>query len=127
MTMENMFLFMLNELKPHLKTMMNHQYASHVLRLLILILSSKTLPNSTKANSTLRSKKSKIARKMIDIKDNDDFNKVYQTPESFKSELRDIITTLYKGFTNGAESRSDISQSTITKFREYSVDKVASL
>lgn len=125
-TMENMFLFMLNELKPHLKTMMNHQYASHVLRLLILILSSKTLPNSIKANSTLRSKKSKIARKMIDIKDNDDFNKVYQTPESFKSELRDIITTLYKGFTNGAESRSDISQSTITKFREYSVDKVAS-
>lgn len=109
-TMENMFLFMLNELKPHLKMMVNHQYGSHVLRLLILILSSKTLPNSTKTNSTLRSKKSKIARKMIDIKDNDDFNKVYQTPESFKSELRDIITTLYKSFTNGAESRSDVSQ-----------------
>ncbi|CAI4034402.1 hypothetical protein SMKI_10G1920 [Saccharomyces mikatae IFO 1815] len=125
-TMENMFLFMLNELKPHLKMMVNHQYASHVLRLLILILSSKTLPNSTKTNSTLRSKKSKIARKMIDIKDNDDFNKVYQTPESFKSELRNMITTLYKGFTNGVESRSDVSQSTITKFREYCVDKVAS-
>ncbi|CAI4043786.1 RNA-binding RNA processing protein NOP9 SKDI_10G1990 [Saccharomyces kudriavzevii IFO 1802] len=125
-TMENMFLFMLNELKPHLKMMVNHQYASHVLRLLILILSSKTLPNSTKTNSTLRSKKSKIARKMIDIKDNDDFNKVYQTPESFKSELRDMITTLYKGFTNGSESRSVVSQSIITKFREYCVDKVAS-
>ncbi|CAI1513948.1 hypothetical protein SEUBUCD646_0J01900 [Saccharomyces eubayanus] len=125
-TMENMFLFMLNELKPHLKMMVNHQYGSHVLRLLILILSSKTLPNSTKTNSTLRSKKSKIARKMIDIKDNDDFNKVYQTPESFKSELRDIITTLYKSFTNGAEARSDVSQSIVTKFREYCVDKIAS-
>lgn len=125
-TMENMFLFMLNEIKPHSKTMINHQYASHVLRLLILILSSKTLPNTTKSNSTLRSKRSKIARKMIDIKDNEDFDKLYQTPESFKLELRGIVGTLYKDFSNGAKSRSDISPTLITKFREYCVDKVAS-
>ncbi|EDO18486.1 hypothetical protein Kpol_1032p83 [Vanderwaltozyma polyspora DSM 70294] len=125
-TMENMFLFMLNELKPHLKSMVSHQYASHSLRLLILILSSKMLPSSTKNNSTLRSKKSKIARKMIDIKDNDDFNKVYQTPESFKLELREMLTSLYKQYTHNADSRSDISPTDITKFRELCVDKVAS-
>lgn len=125
-TMENMFLFMLNELKPHLKTMVNHQYASHALRLLILILSSKTLPNTTKTNSTLRSKRSKIARKMIDIKDSEDFDKLYQTPESFKLELREIVGVLYADFSAGAKSRSDISPTLITKFREYCVDKVAS-
>lgn len=125
-TMENMFLFMINEYKPHVKSMINHQYASHVLRLMILILSSKNLPKSTKNNSSLRSKKSKIARKMIDIKDNDDFDKAYQTPESFKLELRSLIGTLYQNFTGNAKSRSEVSATVITKFREYCVDKVAS-
>ncbi|AET41537.1 RNA-binding RNA processing protein NOP9 Ecym_8254 [Eremothecium cymbalariae DBVPG len=129
-SMENLFLFMLNEFKPHFKMMVNHQYASHVLRLLILILSSKTLPSSTKTNSTLRSKKSKIARKMIDLKDNDDFNKVYRTPDSFKTELKDILSSLYKDFSGGVEqgskNLSKISPSHITKMREYCVDKVAS-
>lgn len=125
-TMENMFLFMLNEFKSHLEAMIRQQYASHVLRLLILILSSKTLPNSTMNNSALRSKKSKIARKMIDLKDNEDFNKVYQTPESFKRELREMVGELYKQFSGHAKTRSEISPTQVTKFREYCVDKVAS-
>ncbi|QLL33479.1 hypothetical protein HG536_0E03900 [Torulaspora globosa] len=125
-TMENMFLFMLNELKSHLKAMIKQQYASHVLRILILVLSSKRLPNSTMNNSALRSKKSKIARKMIDIKDNEDFDKAYQTPESFKKELREMMSTLYKQFSGDAKSRSEISPTEVTKFREYCVDKVAS-
>ncbi|CCF59765.1 hypothetical protein KAFR_0H03560 [Kazachstania africana CBS 2517] len=125
-SMENMFLYMLNELKPHMKEMINHQYASHTLRLVILILSSKVLPSSTQNNSTLRSKKSKIARKMIELKDNDDFNKVYQTPESFKIQLREMLTQLYREFTNNATSRSEISLTLVSKFREYCVDKVAS-
>lgn len=128
--MESMFLFMLNEFKPYLKAMINHQYASHVLRLLILILSSKNLPSSTMSNSTLRSKRSKIARKMIDLKDNDDFNKVYKTPDSFKLELRESLSSLYKDFTNGVEigsqNRPTISPTCITKVREYCIDKVAS-
>ncbi|GAV46873.1 hypothetical protein ZYGR_0A04710 [Zygosaccharomyces rouxii] len=125
-TMENVYLYMLNEVKPHLKAMINHRYASHVLRLLILILASKNLPKTTQNNSTLRSKKSKIARKMIDIKDNDDFDRVHQTPESFKLELKDFLKNLYAGFTNGAASRSDISPTYVTKFRELCVDPVAS-
>lgn len=125
-SMENLFLFMLNEFKPHLKEMMTHQYASHSLRLLILILSSKLLPSSTENNSTLRSKRSKIARKMVDLRDNSDFNKIYQTPESFKLQLRDMLSDLYKDFMGHVESRNDISMTVITKFRELCVDKVAS-
>lgn len=125
-SMENMFLFMLNEFTPHLKEMISHQYASHTFRLLILILSSKLLPSSTQNNSTLRSKKSKIARKMIDLKDNDDFNKTYQTPESFKLQLREVITKLYKEFTGNTESKQEVSTTIITKFRELCVDKIAS-
>lgn len=125
-SMENLFLFMLNEFKPHLREMMTHQYASHSLRLLILILSSKLLPSSTENNSTLRSKKSKIARKMVDLRDNSDFNKIYQTPESFKLQLRDMLSGLYEDFTGHVESRNDISMTVITKFRELCVDKIAS-
>lgn len=125
-SMENLFLFMLNEFKPHLREMMTNQYASHSLRLLILILSSKLLPSSTENNSTLRSRKSKIARKMVDLRDNSDFNKIYQTPESFKLQLRDMLNDLYKDFTGRVESRNDISMTVITKFRELCVDKIAS-
>lgn len=125
-SMENLFLFMLNELKGHLKVMIKQQYASHVVRLLMLILSSKKLPKTTMNNSALRSKKSKIARKMIDIKDNEDYDKLYQTPESFKKELREMMGALYKDFSGNAQSRSDISPTKVTQFREYCVDKVAS-
>lgn len=125
-SMENLFLFMLNEFRPHLREMMTNQYASHSLRLLILILSSKLLPSSTENNSTLRSRKSKIARKMVDLRDNSDFNKIYQTPESFKLQLRDMLNDLYKDFTGRVESRNDISMTVITKFRELCVDKIAS-
>ncbi|CCE65881.1 hypothetical protein TPHA_0N01000 [Tetrapisispora phaffii CBS 4417] len=125
-SMENMFLFMINELKPHFKEMICNQYASHSFRLLLLILSSKTLPSSTKNNSILRSRRSKIARKMIDIKDNEDFNKVYQTPGSFKAELGQILSSLYKDYTNNAPSRKEINPSVRTSFRELCIDKVAS-
>lgn len=125
-SMENMFLFMLNELKSHLKLMIKQQYASHVLRLLILILSSKTLPKTTMNNSALRSKRSKIARKMIDIKDNEDYDKLYQTPESFKKELREMVGALYREFAGDTSTKSEISTTKVTQFREYCVDKVAS-
>ncbi|CAK9438495.1 uncharacterized protein LODBEIA_P27190 [Lodderomyces beijingensis] len=112
-SMEEMFLSMVNEFEPHLMTMIDHQYASHVLRLLILILAGKELPSTTTSNSTLRSKKSKIARKMIEIKDNEDFNRAFQTPSSFKNELRNIISIIVKSLDT-------------KRARELSIHKVAS-
>lgn len=110
---ESLFLSLVNELKPHLKSMISHQYSSHVLRLLLLIFSGKELPSTTTSNSTLRSKKSKIARKMIEIKDNEDFARAFQTPPSFKAELREMCSELTR------------NQDTKT-YREFAINKIAS-
>lgn len=96
-TMESLFLKMLELFSPYWLSMMSHQYASHCMRMIILIISGKELPSSTLAHSVLRSKKSKIARKMIDIKDNDDFNRAFQVPPSFKDELKSVHTTICAG------------------------------
>ncbi|RLV94266.1 Nucleolar protein [Spathaspora sp. JA1] len=109
--LEELFIKMVHEFNP--VTMINHQYASHVLRVVLLVLSGKELPSSTISNSILRSKKSKIARKMIEIKDNQDFNNSYQTPTSFKSQLRELITSI--------SSTLDMKRT-----RELCIDKVAS-
>lgn len=93
-TMESMFLQMLDQLEPHWYDMIQHQYASHVMRIIILVVSGKELPSSIKANSVLRSKKSKVARKMIEIKDNDDFDRSFQVPLSFRDRLRTIVTSV---------------------------------
>lgn len=90
-TMESMFIHMLGQFQAYWSEMIQHQYASHVMRIIILILSAKELPSSTKANSVLRSKKSKVARKMIEIKDNEDFNRAFQVPPSFKNQLKILI------------------------------------
>lgn len=112
-TMEAMFIKMLGEFSSHWYSMMLHQYSSHVMRLVILILSGKELPSSTMANSTLRSKKSKVARKMIDIKDNEDFNRSFQVPPSFKDELKKVI--------NEVTAKLDIETA-----RSLAIHKVAS-
>lgn len=112
-TMESMFIQMLGQLLPYWTEMMQHQYASHVMRIIILILSAKELPSSTKSNSVLRSKKSKVARKMIEIKDNDDFSRAFQVPPSFKDQLKVLVDT--------------VSSKLDTKLaRELAIHKVAS-
>lgn len=112
-SMELLFLSMIQELKPQLPQMVKHQYASHLLRLIILILAGKELPSTTRSNSTLRSKKSKIARKMIEIKDTDDFNRAFLVPPTFKNELKQICETL----------AANIDRQ---KARALAIDKVAS-
>lgn len=112
-TMESMFIKMLQLLQPYWSPMLEHQYASHVLRIIVLILSGKELPSTTMANSALRSKKSKIARKMIEIKDNSDFNRAFEVPASFKDELRTVI----KSATTGWDTK---------KAREMAIHKIAS-
>lgn len=112
-SMETLFIAMLDEYKPLLLAMAKHQYASHVLRLILLIAAGKELPSTTVSNSTLRSKKSKIARKMIEIVDNEDFNRAFATPPSFKNELKQLCTAL----TSGLDTQSA---------RTLAVDKVAS-
>lgn len=112
-SIEHLFIAMMQEFYPRIKEMITHQYASHVLRMLILILASKKLPSALTANSTLRSKKSKIARKMIEIKDNEDFDRSFETPPSFKVELKNVC-----------EAVSD--KQGMKQMRELSIHKIAS-
>lgn len=112
-TVEHLFISMVQELFPKIEEMVTHQYASHVLRMLILILAGKKLPSAVTANSTLRSKKSKIARKMIEIKDNEDFDRSFATPPSFKDELRKVCKAV-------SDNRS------MKDMRELAIHKIAS-
>lgn len=111
-SMESLFLNMFNELKPELKQLPTNSYASHVLRIVILVLAGERLPSTT-SRSVLRSKKSKVARKMIYIKDNQDFERSYQVPISFKDALDMLITE----FANSLDT---------TAAREMAIDKIAS-
>lgn len=92
--MEFLFSAMVSELRPHTTAMVEHQYALHTLRLLILILAGKQLPATTTAHSALRSKRSKIARKMIEIKDTDVFARSFATPPGFKHELKQLASSI---------------------------------
>lgn len=98
-SMENMFLFIVGDFKKNLKNMMVDKYASHVLRLTLLVMTGKELPSSVQSNSILRSKKSKIARKVIDIKDSEDYEKKFQVPSSFKDDLREVLKEITTGET----------------------------
>lgn len=111
-SMENSFLFMLNELKTEIQNLPNNSYASHVLRLIILILAGEELPSTT-SKTSLRSRKSKAARKMIYIKDNHEFEKSYQVPQSFLQALESLINDL----ANSLDT---------TSVREMAVNKIAS-
>ncbi|CAN6650218.1 nucleolar protein 9 [Trichomonascus vanleenenianus] len=112
-SMETLFLGMVEELKPHLLSLPDHAYGSHVLRLLLLILSGSSLPSTTAKATNLRSKKSKIARKMISIKDNSEFEKAYQIPSSFEDSLKEVL----EAFAEALDT---------TKAREMAIHKVSS-
>lgn len=112
-SMENLFMLIVNEIKPGVKEMPQHQYASHVLRVVLLVLGGKNLPSTTTAHSTLRSKRSKIARKMISIKDNEDFERAYQVPASFKELQAKLVRDLCRGLDK-------------TSAREMAIHKISS-
>lgn len=117
--MEKMMIDVAEQMTPELTKMMIHNYASHVVRIMLLVFASKPLPSTTMAHSTLRSKKLKIARKMIEIKDTEDFGKQYHVPGSFKPVLKNMVDAVANGEEVGKEESTK-------KFRELAVNKVAS-
>lgn len=94
---EALFGVLMGEITARAKVLMNDKYASHVLRLVMLVLGGKELPSGVAANSILRSKKSKIARKMIDIKDSENYKRQFQTPAGFRTMLKPLVDALYEG------------------------------
>lgn len=100
------------EFEPVLKEAARDPYASHVLRVLLLILNGSELPSASSNSSALRSKKSRSVRKYIDIK-GEQPARAYQVPGSFKEELKTLISSL----------ASDLDT---TSSREMAIDKVSS-
>lgn len=93
---ENMILFIVSELKPKVfNELITHQYASHVLRMLMIVLTGAEIPSNS-VRSALRSKKSKFARKVIAVSAGGEefFGKSYQVPSSFRQSAGEIIKEL---------------------------------
>ncbi|VEU21032.1 DEKNAAC101918 [Brettanomyces naardenensis] len=98
-TIEGIILEVAKEVEPKLKKLAKSQYGSHVLRVLLLILGGKKLPSSIESNSILRSKKSKIARKMVEIEDNEDYERSFQIPSTFQDVLGPMLNGMMEGET----------------------------
>lgn len=116
-SLEKLFLNMVDEIVPIVNSLPDHPYGSHFLRLLLLILAGKPIPAATEAKSALRSRKSKDARKKIiltgtqtveeekqgennDSKQNDSqagLERTYQVPKSFATALNSILSALIQG------------------------------
>lgn len=112
-SMEEVITEIVKEIQPRLKRLSKDKYGSHVFRLLLLILAGKELPSSIESNSLLRSKKSKIARKMVELQDTEDYKRSFQIPSSFGQSLSLIVEILIR--TENKES-----------LRETAIDAVAS-
>lgn len=119
-SIEQMLLNMIDEIKPVVTSLPEHPYASHFLRLLLLVLAGKPIPAATEAKSSLRSRRSKDARKKIILsgtqtlddtskssnagndtnKEEENTNndeRTYQVPRSFSPALDEILAALLKG------------------------------
>lgn len=93
-SMEKRFLTLANDMKDYIQDLISNPYASHVIRVLLLILGGQTLPSPTSSegnSSVLRSKKSRTARRNIEIKDAED-ERAYQIPGKFHDALETIVT-----------------------------------
>lgn len=87
--MENLFLYAINELEPSLGYLLTDRFASHTLRVLLVVLSGLPLESSTSRNSLLKSK----AKEHIDVagREEQDQSK-RQVPVSFTDALQRLIT-----------------------------------
>lgn len=112
-TMTSLFMYMFNELEPQLQELCKNPYASHVIRVLLLVLSGSQLPSTTDTKSALRSKKSSALRNKIAINENDDYARAYTVPSDFLDAVTKALQDISAGFT-------------VDSAREASIDKITS-
>ncbi|KAL2107650.1 hypothetical protein VUR80DRAFT_4959 [Thermomyces stellatus] len=91
-SMENLFLFTLDELETEMSFLLTQTYASHTLRALLLILSGKPLEDAT-ASSVLKSKKKeRIFVPGATTGQEESSQKMRAVPESFIMAVKKIIS-----------------------------------
>ena len=96
-SMENLFLYTVNELEGNLGYLMTDHFASHTIRVLLVVLSGKPL-QSAATNSMLQSKK----KEKIDVNnhatESQEANEGYRTvPDSFYVAVDKMITSITAG------------------------------
>lgn len=112
-SMEKRFLTLISDMKDYVQDLVSNPYASHVIRLLLLILGGRTLPAASSADgasSVLRSKKSRTARRNIDIKDSEEYERAYQVPGAFHDALQSIVDGFGKSLEPTAAREMSIGQ-----------------
>ncbi|KAF2767334.1 PLP-dependent transferase [Teratosphaeria nubilosa] len=87
-TLENLFLHTLVELEGSVGYLMTDQYASHVLRVLLLVLSGEPLDQSTQKHILQSKRKEAIT---VEGSDSQDLEKSRAVPKSFMGALEKLI------------------------------------
>lgn len=92
-TMETLFLYMLNELEPHLKILLTHTFASHTMRTLLLVLSGKPIASAT---TLIHSKKKEnISLGELSLEETSEGQVV---PQSFREAAQKIVAATSGAF-----------------------------
>lgn len=89
-----------NEVRDDVVALARDPYGTHVVRLLLLVLSGSPLPAAAGNDNILRSRKSRAARRMIDIGSQSQGaqeGRAYQVPSAFGSVLQGLVDALVDG------------------------------
>ncbi|KAI9834229.1 MAG: hypothetical protein M1819_003067 [Sarea resinae] len=96
-TMENLFLYTLNELEGNLGYLMTDRFASHTLRVLLVVLSGQPLAKSSTTSLLQSKKKEKIAITGMDNKPAELSLDKRTVPDSFQIAVDKMITETVSG------------------------------
>lgn len=93
-SMENLFLYTLNELEGSMTTLLTDRHASHALRVLLIVLSGQPLSKTTTRSLLQSRKKEKIEIDGLSIHSDDSIRAV---PESFHLAIQKIVSDTVAG------------------------------
>ncbi|KAH8819467.1 armadillo-type protein [Xylogone sp. PMI_703] len=91
-SMENLFLYTLNELEGHMTALLTDRFASHTLRVLLIVLSGKRLEKGSTRSLLQSKKKEKIGINHFDTDSTEFALGQRSTPESFQFAVEKIIS-----------------------------------
>ena len=96
-SMENLFLYTINELEGYLGYLMTDPFASHALRVLLIVLSGQPLANASTASLLQSKKKEKVDVTNHQLKESDAGLMPRSVPDSFNTSLERMISGTVSG------------------------------
>ncbi|ORX93043.1 ARM repeat-containing protein [Basidiobolus meristosporus CBS 931.73] len=99
-SMESMFLDMCKELQPHWNSLIADPYASHIIRVILIILSGEPLESESGGKTTVRSKKSAKYNEEHNSTALKALTKPRQVPPSFTKMLDEVTNLIITGMSD---------------------------